>query len=174
MRYTGSMIGQRRLPNGRMIPLAVLAASVGALGTAYVAEIVFGLEPCILCLYQRVPYAVTGVLAVLALSARPGTVQAATVGVCGVVFAAGAAIAFHHVGVEQHWWASAACGGELATGTSLADMKAQLSRPQPTACDAVDWTLFGLSMATYNAAASLALAGAALAGARMLIKERTA
>ena len=174
MRYTGSMTSHRRLPNGRMIPLAILAASLGALGTAYVAEIVFGLEPCILCLYQRVPYAVTGGLALLALSTRPGSVQAASVGICGVVFAAGAAIAFYHVGVEQNWWASAACGGELATGISLADMQALLSRPQPKACDAVDWTLFGLSMATYNAAASLALAGAALAGARMLIKERMA
>ena len=174
MRYTGSMTGQRLLPNGRMISFAILAASTGALGTAYVAEVFFGLEPCILCLYQRVPYAVTGVLAVLALSARPGMVQAATVGVCGVVFAMGAAIALYHVGVEQHWWASAACGGELATGLSRADMKAALSAPQPTACDEVDWTLFGLSMATYNAAASLVLAGAALAGARMLSKGRTA
>ncbi|HJO73100.1 MAG TPA: disulfide bond formation protein B [Rhodospirillales bacterium] len=174
MRYTGSMLSQRHLPNGRLIPLAILAASAGALGTAYVAEVVFGLEPCILCLYQRVPYAVTGVLAVLALSARPGTVQAATVGVCAVVFAAGAAVAFYHVGVEQHWWASAACGGELATDLSPADMIAQLSRPQPKTCDEVDWTLFGLSIATYNVFASLALAGAALAGARMLIKAKTA
>jgi disulfide bond formation protein DsbB len=174
VRYTGPMMGQRRLLNGRLIPLAILAASVGALGTAYVADVVFGLEPCILCLYQRVPYAITGVLAVLALSARPGPVQAASVGICGVVFAAGAAVAFYHVGVEQHWWASPACGGELATGLSLADMKAALSAPQPKACDEVDWTLFGLSMATYNVAASLALAGAALAGARFLIKRKTA
>ena len=174
MRYTGSMMGQRRLLNGRLIPLAILAASVGALGTAYVAEVVFGLEPCILCLYQRVPYAITGVLAVLALSARPGPVQAASVGICGVVFAAGAVIAFYHVGVEQHWWASPACGGELSTGLSLADMKAALSVSQPTACDEVDWTLFGFSMATYNVAASLALAGVALAGARFLIKGKAA
>lgn len=174
MRYTGPMMGQRRLLNGRLIPLAILAASVGALGTAYLAEVFFGLEPCILCLYQRVPYAITGVLAVLALSARPGPVQAASVGICGVVFTAGAAVAFYHVGVEQNWWASPACGGELATGLSLADMKAALSAPQPKACDEVDWTLFGLSMATYNVAASLALAGAALAGARFLIKRKTA
>ena len=165
---------QRLVPNGRMIPLAILAASVGALATAYVAEVVFGIEPCALCLYQRAAYAVTGVLAVLALSARPGTVQVATVGVCGAVFAAGAAIAFYHVGVEQHWWASAVCGGALAAGTSLADMKAALSAPPPKACDEVDWTLFGISMATYNVAVSLALAGAALAGARMLSKGRTA
>ena len=62
MRYTGPMMGQRRLLNGRLILLAILAASMGALGMAYVAEVVFGLEPCILCLYQRVPYAITGVL----------------------------------------------------------------------------------------------------------------
>jgi len=168
------MIGQSLVSNWRAIPVAILATSVGALGTAYAAEVYFGIEPCILCLYQRVPYAVTGVLAVLALSARSGVVQVATVGICGVVFAAGASIAFYHVGIEQHWWALSSCGGELAVGISLADMKVALSAPQSKACDEVDWTLFGLSMATYNLAVSLALAGATLAGARMLRKRRTA
>ena len=52
----------------RAVPIAILAASVGALGFAYISETVFGLEPCVLCLYQRVPYAATGIVAVLRVS----------------------------------------------------------------------------------------------------------
>ena len=41
-------------------PAFLVAVAVGALGFAYHAQIVLGLEPCNLCLYQRVPYAVIG------------------------------------------------------------------------------------------------------------------
>ena len=46
------------------IPLAILAVSIGSLAMAFAAQYLFGLDPCILCLYQRIPYAVTVVLAV--------------------------------------------------------------------------------------------------------------
>ena len=63
-------------------------------------------------------------------------------------------MAFYHVGVEQHWWGSfAACGGELATDLTLEDLKAQLGGgniPRKP-CDRIDWELFGLSLAGYNA-----------------------
>jgi disulfide bond formation protein DsbB len=44
-----------------------------------------------------------------------------------------------------------------------------MSKPQKP-CDDVEWTFLGLSMATYNAAFSLALAAASLAGARLLAR----
>jgi disulfide bond formation protein DsbB len=40
------------------------------------------------------------------------------------------------------------------------------------ACDQVDWTLFGLSMATYNVALSLALATASLWAADQLRRPK--
>ena len=40
----------------RLVPLAILGASVSALAVAHTAEVVFSLEACNLCLYQRVPY----------------------------------------------------------------------------------------------------------------------
>jgi len=61
-----------RLDLARWAPLVILAASVGALGLAYVAEGVYGIEPCQLCLWQRVPYAVAGLLAVAVGEVRDG------------------------------------------------------------------------------------------------------
>ena len=112
-----------------LLPLAILGASVGAIVMAFTAQYVFGLEPCILCLYQRVPFAITAVLAALALLpfAR-GRSRRWLMAACGVVFLAGSALAFYHVGVEQHWWSSVtACGGAPSTGMSVKDLTAQLS-----------------------------------------------
>lgn len=154
------------------IPLAILAVSVGSLAMAFAAQYLFGLDPCILCLYQRIPYAVTVVLAAAALAAPTrGRLRPGLVALCAGVFFAGAALAFYHVGVEQHWWGSfAACGGELATDLTLEDLKAQLGGgniPRKP-CDRVDWELFGLSLAGYNGIASLALGVASLVGARLI------
>ena len=63
------MIDPARMDWPRLVPFAILAASIGALIIAYTAELAFGIEPCILCLYQRIPYALAGALAVAALLA---------------------------------------------------------------------------------------------------------
>ena len=150
----------------RLLPLAILAASLGALGTAYTAEHAFGLEPCRLCLYQRAPYAGAAILAVL-MFGLPRPYLAAAAALSAAVFLTGAGIAFHHVGVEQHWWESAAaCGAAPQLPATSGELLAALS-PEPP-CDAPAWTLFGVSMAGYNLGASIALAAGCLAGAARL------
>lgn len=148
-----------RLDLARGAPLVILAASVGALGLAYVAEGVYGIEPCQLCLWQRVPYAVAGLLAVAALLAPTRRWRAAAVAASGAAFTVGMGIALYHVGVEQHWWASAACAaGSDKVPATVTELRAMLTAAPPKPCDALDWTLFGISMATYNVAVSAALA----------------
>jgi disulfide bond formation protein DsbB len=165
---TGTLSRRADLP--RLIPLAILAVSTASLVAAYTSQYVFGQEPCILCLYQRVPYVVTGVLAVLALGLPAGgAARMVLVTLCGLVFLAGGGLAFYHVGVEQHWWASvASCGGTLDKELSIEGLNALLATPQLKPCDRVDWSLFGISLAGFNAALSLALATATLYGARLL------
>lgn len=153
----------------RVTPFGVAAACVGALGTAYTAQYVFGLEPCILCLYQRIPYAIAGVLALAAILMPRGTGRIVLLAICVPVFLTGAGIAFYHVGVEQHWWVSAAgCGGEVSGLSTVADLQASLMAEPVKACDEVDWTLFGLSMTVYNVAASLILTAATAYGVKRM------
>ena len=153
----------------RLIPLAILAASAGALGFAYTAELGFGLEPCPLCLYQRIPFAAAGILALLTLAGPlSGQIKPVVVLLCGLIFLIGSGIAFYHFGVEQHWWASAACSVGSSNELTLADLQKALTAGEPKACDIVDWQLFGVSMAGYNIVYSLALAVACFAGARLL------
>jgi len=155
--------GPARRDVARLAPLLILAVSVGALGVAYFAEYGQGIEPCALCLWQRVPYAVAGLLAVAALLAPTGGWRAALIALAGVAFAAGFGVALYHVGVERHWWASAACAaGSDKVPATVDELRAMLTAAPPKPCDALDWTLFGVSMATYNVFASAALAAGAL------------
>lgn len=156
-------------------PLGILLASAGALATAYIAEYGLGLEPCVLCLYQRVPFAAGILLGAGALCAeRTGHPRAGVwlVALAGAGFLAGAGVALYHVGVEQHWWESAVCGGAPLATMSIEDLQAALLAPPPKSCDAVDWTFLGLSMASWNAIVSPLLAGATLVAAASL--SRTA
>jgi disulfide bond formation protein DsbB len=157
------------------LPAAILAASLAALGSAVAAQYVWGLEPCILCLYQRIPYAVAALLGLAGLFCAPGGrtwIGAAA----GVVFVAGACIAFYHVGVEQHWWRSAtSCGAEAGQGPlSFEEFRRGLAAKPEIRCDQVAWSLFGLSMATYNVALSLGLAAGSVGGAWVLGRGRAA
>jgi len=152
----------------RTAPWLLALASGAVLAGALAAQHLGGIEPCSLCLYQRWPHAAAVVLALAALPAPPGgRVRAALLGLAGIALLAGAGIAAYHVGVEQHWWAgTAACGSAAPAGSgSVADLRAQLWEQPAVPCDVVPWSLFGLSLAGFNALLSLALAGFALTAA---------
>jgi disulfide bond formation protein DsbB len=165
----------KRIGAARLIPLAILSASVGALGFAYTAEMAFGYEPCKLCLYQRIPFAVTGILALVALSGpmegvRGSRTQTIVIALCGLVYLVGGAIAIYHVGVDQHWWASAVCGGVSPSSLTFEKMQQSLMQGEPKACDTFDWQLFGNSMAGYNIVYSILLAIGCFASTKLLRK----
>lgn len=150
----------------RWVPAALAVACFGVLATALIIQAVLDVQPCPLCTYQRIAYGVAGGVAALAflVHGRPAA-WTALVALCGGVLLAGSAIAFYHVGVEHHWWGSAFCGSAGGGPGSLAvtDLRAQLSGPVERPCDIIDWTLFGLSMPTYNVGVLLALGVVALA-----------
>jgi|SaaInlStandDraft_2_1057019.scaffolds.fasta_scaffold30317_2 disulfide bond formation protein DsbB len=155
-----SNVARLQINSPRDLSAAIVAVSVGSLLLAYTAQYGFGLEPCILCLYQRVPFAANVVLGLIALfMSAESPARVWILRVCGLAFLIGGGIAFYHVGVEQHWWQSAAsCGGQPITGAITSEQLLQsLQQFQPKACDDVDWTLFGISMASYNVVFSLGL-----------------
>lgn len=159
----------------RMIAVLLLAASLGPLAGALVAEYVFELLPCPLCIYQRWPYVATALLAVLVMAtATRGRWPALLVGLAGLVFAGESALAFYHVGVEQGWFEGlAACTGAAGeTPATIEELRAQLLAAPPPRCDEVPWSLFGISMAGYNVIYAAVLAIVGLATARLALRRR--
>mgnify|MGYP000990230725 CR=1 FL=1 len=153
-------------------PLLTLLASGAMLATAILYfQGMQGLQPCALCLKQREWH--WGVVAVSALAlvvtrARPAWSRWAIV-IVGLVLLGSVAMASYHVAVEQKWVvAQCDVGGAInAADLSLNNLRDELHPPR---CDEIAWSLFGVSMAGYNAIVSLLLALAsfyvALAGKR--------
>ncbi len=151
---------------------AIVFISVFSLLSALTAQYVFGLLPCVLCLYQRVPFVLTtgfGLAGLLAV--HKGSVRAASVwvGLSALAFAVNAGIAFYHTGVERHWWRSAfeACRvGDFSASSPQGLLETLLKTPD-VPCDVIPWAdpILGLSMANYNAlmCAGLAILCAAYA-----------
>jgi len=145
-------------------PLAaklLLFANVGALLFALTMEFGFGVRPCILCLLQRIPYASVAVLSALALVWKPYKRQTTLLlGLCAVVYVAGMGLAAFHTGVERHWWkGTTSCSAQpIKKGASVEEMREALLKMDEPRCDVISWSIFGLSMANFNVAGSLALA----------------
>lgn len=156
--------------------LALLAAgSAGVLAAAFFFQHVLGYQPCILCIYQRWPYAAVIVFALAALSLRSRWAvggEDALLAACALALLANSGIAFYHVGVEQHWWiGTAACGGGGAAD-SMEALRAQIMAAPVVRCDEPAWTLFGVSMAGYNVLLAAGMAGYAFLAARTTYLQR--
>ena len=144
----------------RLPALLLALASAGVLGAAFVFQYGFGYQPCILCIWQRWPYAAVLAFSITTLAfPRWRGVGDALLVASGFALLANVGIASYHVGVEQHWWAGLdACTGGAAEARSVESLKAMLAGPPPARCDQIPWELFGLSMAGYNALYALGLA----------------
>ena len=166
-------IADRQDFSARLIFLALLAASIIILGTAFAFQLIGGLQPCELCILQRYPYAVAiGLTGVGIGLARAGVERRFLVFLllaCALTFAIGGGIGVFHVGVEHKWWeGTSACVGNLTGATSADDLRERLLKAPVVRCDEAAWSLFGISMAGYNVLLSIALAIGSLFAARRL------
>ena len=158
-------------------PALTFLASAIMLGSAWGFQLLGGLHPCTLCLYQRWPYWAVIVIAGLAtLGARQlgARGMALVTALCAVIFLAGAGVAGFHTGVEQHWWEGlAACGGGGLDDPriSIAELKARLLAAPVVRCDDVPWSLFGISLAGYNFIAAVVFALASIWATRMFWRK---
>jgi disulfide bond formation protein DsbB len=147
------------LRDRRSFPIFVLATSAIVMMTVLLSQYLGGLAPCELCLYERWPWDAAIVISFIAAMAgnRPAVPWIALL--LAGVFAVGGALAFYHVGVEQHWFAGPQACTAGATPASLEALKSQLLHQQPVRCDQPAWTLSGVSLAGWNLLASLIMAG---------------
>jgi disulfide bond formation protein DsbB len=149
----------RDILESRLAAAAILAASAAVLGAALASQHWGGLAPCVLCIWQRYAHGVIMVFAALALAAGQPRWRAALLVGAALAALAGAGIAVFHIGVEQHWWqGTAECGSTLPPAATIEELRARLLAQPVVRCDEVAWSLFGISMAGYNALLSLAIA----------------
>ena len=117
-----------------------------------------GWAPCQMCLWQRWPHA-----AAIAIGAVGMAVPTAMVALLGAMAALStAAIGLYHSGVERKWWEGpSSCtgsGGDLGALSGDALLPGAGDAAPLVLCDSFEPFLFGLTMANWNALASLGLA----------------
>ena len=135
-------------------PIAALAVPLLLYGGALVSQYGFGLHPCEMCYWQRWPHQAAMVLAALALLLRrnDAAMRLFTM-LAALAIAISGAIGVFHAGVEYGFWegiTTCATGGGGPVSLD-AIMNAPLIR-----CDTAQWTLFGISLAGFNAIFSFA------------------
>ncbi len=142
----------------------LLLASVGSLATAYIAQYAFDYQPCVLCLWQRLPWWSALLLAAFGLLAgrflRPARFyQALSLLLLALAFLAGAALAGYHIGVEQLWWAgTSGCSASHSSASSIEALRASIMAAPVVSCAEPSWFFMGLSMTSWNFIVSLPLA----------------
>ncbi|MFD3189599.1 disulfide bond formation protein B [Sedimentitalea sp. HM32M-2] len=135
--------------------LAAAGGSLALLAGAFGFQHIGGLAPCEMCLWQRWPHAAAVLIGLIAL-VLPGRLLPLA-GACAAL--ATASIGVYHTGVERGWWQGpTTCTSGPVGGLSAEDLMAQIMAAPLVRCDEVPWELFGLSMASWNALASLGLA----------------
>ncbi len=146
--------------HARRLATALLLAGSGALlGGALAFQHIGHLAPCEMCMWQRWPHVAALSLALLAWLLR---FDRRLLAVAAVSVLVGAGIGAFHAGVEWHLWAGPpACTAAPLSG-SITDITAMVLATPLIRCDAAAWTLFGVSMAGYNALLSTLIGGASL------------
>jgi protein dithiol:quinone oxidoreductase len=149
------------LHNRRLINFLGALACAGLLGYAYYAQFRLGLEPCPLCIFQRVTIAALGMAFLLAAIVNPrrwgGYILGALIAI--------AALATIGVSVRHLYIQSLPPGSVPACGAPLEAMMdmfpvTEVVRKVLTAggeCGVVDWQLLGLSMPAWVLISALVL-----------------
>ena len=140
-----------RFAQARLAALLLPAALIlGALGSQYIG----GLFPCEMCHWQRWPhYAAIG-LALVAFIA-PGRLGRTALALAIAAILISGAIGIFHAGVEYHWWQGLTRCSTPASGRSTAEIFAEIMATPAIQCDVAQWTLFGISLAGFNAIISI-------------------
>jgi disulfide bond formation protein DsbB len=163
-----------RLPLPSQLGLLAALGSGALLGGALYFQYVVGLAPCEMCHWQRWPHIVAivaGLLAVVSFAwPRLALVFVLTAITALVVTSA---LGVFHAGVEYHWWQGPqACSGNIPRGLSAEQLKKFLLGARMVRCDETVWSLWGLSMAGWNALLSAILAFVLATGVAGLVRTR--
>lgn len=129
----------------------MLLAGLVPLVFAYISEYGFGLQPCPLCIAQRVIYGVLIALGLSAMLAKHYPKIVFYICIAGIlVLLTQIGVAIFHAGVEYEWWeglkgCTSECGG------TIEEIRKCMYEAPVASCSDAPFNFIGLSMAGWNA-----------------------
>ena len=155
------------MTTGRTPLYLLLLGSGGMLLAALEFQYIEGLTPCPMCHVQRWPHMAVVAIALLGLVVLRERRPALLLFPIAAALTVTAGVGVYHAGVEYAWWSGpGACSGSSgfdAGKIAPGNLKDMIGAAPPARCDAIPWSLAGISMAGWNALISAAMAVFALA-----------
>jgi disulfide bond formation protein DsbB len=138
----------------RTVNLLIVVAIASLLATGYYMQFVMHLEPCMLCMSQRLAFMATGIVTLLALIQNPVATGRRVYGIVAALFALGGA----SLASRQLWLQSLpkdqvpACGPgfDYVMETFPFLEAVEILIRGDGNCAQVDWTFLGLSIAGWS------------------------
>ena len=127
--------------------IIILTLSFFSLIAALYVEYILGFKPCILCIYQRIPYAIAILVSLSAFLIGNRNILLI---ILGLTFLAGILLSGYHVSIEKGIIEPLfSCTGENIKALEKEEILKSLNNIQPD-CKDVDFSIFGVSLATLN------------------------
>mgnify|MGYP000243889392 FL=1 len=127
--------------------IIILTLSFFSLIAALYVEYILGFKPCILCIYQRIPYAIAILVSLSAFLIGNRNILLI---ILGLTFLAGILLSGYHVSIEKGIIEPLfSCTGENVKSLVKEEILKSLNNIQPD-CKDVDFSIFGVSLATLN------------------------
>jgi disulfide bond formation protein DsbB len=138
-------------PGARAWYLAIGLVAFGLIGVGLILQHVVGLNPCPLCIFQRISYAAAGIFALGAAALAPRGVARAAAALMLLAALVGLGIAAWHVRLQMSP-ESLSCGPGLAIMLDNFPLTQVLPRVFQGSGDCADagWKLLGLSIAGWS------------------------
>ena len=134
----------------------ILFISIFVLISAYFVEYILGYKPCNLCLIERLPYFFAIVIIFLYLTIN--RFEKFILVFLSLIFASGTILSFYHFGIEQGFFKeSLVCVSNNEINILNKEDLLKDFQKTTVSCKDVEFTLFGLSLATINVIISLTL-----------------
>ena len=127
--------------------IVIFSLSFFSLIAALYVEYILGFKPCILCIYQRIPYAIAILISLIAYFIGNRNILLI---ILGLTFFAGILLSGYHVSIEKGIIEPLfSCTGENVKSLVKEEILKSLNNIQPD-CRDVDFSIFGVSLATLN------------------------
>jgi len=135
--------------NKNWVVIVLLISSIASL-SALIAEYMFNILPCQMCLYQRYPYYFIILFSIIYIITNKIPLPW-YYWINNISFSIGLFFAVWHIGIEQKILPGlSGCSSIIKTSQSLTNLKEQILNQNIIACDEITWSFMGLSAASLN------------------------
>ena len=137
--------------------LGLTVVSISVLVYVFYSQLFEGLEPCKLCIWQRVPHAIVVMIGLLILFSKKYQIFGCYVAT--ILMLIGFLTGSYHFGIELKLWSGPENCSSLQNIDTLSpeEFLQKILETPITTCDQIVWSLIGISMAGWNGIISFLL-----------------